>query len=449
MSWFRRIHFAIANFLYSDKFIFPPKSLEKTIATSGIYNTRIGLDFSSIQRDWDEARELWRIGEIHLSKSKKEAILMKVYSHHGLLQEEYSPPYMSCGWAGAIGHLGVLSGYLLAQELKLIPNSVKTLPVDLNGPMLENSKLLFSNKLQIVTFSEGMAFGEHPNMWPFSERMEMVKGYGEFIGINKMTDDAYKGRVIDSSNAVVKLSSTYIEEGWATLRRLGMPNNAWFVALHIRNKTNVNDVRMVQDRSSFNKAIKEIIRQGGWVINFGVEYSDTFADFPNFIDLTSNRKIVYRGLDLFLLSACRFLLITLSGPIDIAHALGTPVLHTNSISIGYNIHAATRNSIYLPKKIISQIDGPLSYERLVSSPLGYSGENLEELAARGIRLECNSEQEIYLATLEILESTRGESKVYNSDLELKIQRIRKNYNVIGNGKIADSYLVENAEWFLN
>jgi putative glycosyltransferase (TIGR04372 family) len=213
----------------------------------------------------------------------------------------------------------------------------------------------------------------------------------------------------------------------------------WYVALHIR-KTNYRfDERQV-DQHKFNKALEAVIKAGGKVIQFGQNMTKVKLSDPNKIMYLDEIEAT-KNEETSLIAHSRFLLTTASGPIGVAHALGVPVLQTDSPAICMHSKTASLGTLYLPKKLIKN-GKPVTYSELAETGLGYTHISLAEWRRRGIRVVENSSIEILEATLEMLHP-----KSVDVSLSKRLESLRVDFNVLARGTFANSYLEQN-NWML-
>jgi putative glycosyltransferase (TIGR04372 family) len=115
--------------------------------------------------------------------------------------------------------------------------------------------------------------------------------------------------------------------------RLGLPLDAWFVCLHVRESGFHNDAMTERNANILNyvEAIKEITGRGGWVVRLGdstmmrLPAMDRVIDYP----FTSFKSAL---MDLYLISECRFYVGMQSGIYDVARLFQRPIILTNMAS---------------------------------------------------------------------------------------------------------------------
>src|SRR5262249_48981936 len=80
---------------------------------------------------------------------------------------------------------------------------------------------------------------------------------------------------IDGRGPLLQLTNADREFGREQLRRMGLPDDAWFVCLHVRSAgyhkewQNPHQAHRNANVRSYLSAIEEIVRRGGWVIRMG------------------------------------------------------------------------------------------------------------------------------------------------------------------------------------
>jgi putative glycosyltransferase (TIGR04372 family) len=268
----------------------------------------------------------------------------------------------------------------------------------------------------------------------------MIKSFESFISTCELNEQVYTSLILQNKKSSIKIDSGYELKARKHLSLLGLPQDAWFVGFHLREKLDPLDPRQAQI-NNYLPALREIVKNGGWIIRFGTGKMDDISGLKNIINLNSN----FLHLHPYILAKSKFLLSTDGGPCAIAKSLGTPVLQTNTTSIARNIATASKGSLYLPKIWIKNGEN-CSYARIVNSLEGYSETNLKQKEQVGFKLRENTESEILEATKEMLgysyNTTNGENMK-------KLDEIRQNFNVVGHGTIASSFLSENESWYLN
>jgi len=435
---------SVLNYKWGSPPRWAPKEQIATIKYSEILGNTSSIDIESMYKGWEYSERIWNEGRYFDSISIKKNILENLYASQEIGGERQIAPFMSVGWGAAIGHIGSLGAFVLGQKLNIVPPNLRHLPV-----RDENSafwiKNLFQNDVGIVSSRFGFSILENPSQWHVSERLAMVRTDTNFISLYELHESVYKDSRVASKEIGLIIDRDYENFAKLELQNLGLPDGAWFVGLHIREKSNQLDPR-VANVETFYESISEIVGRGGWVIRFGADSMRPLPFMENVIDLNTNSE-KSRRLHLFILAKSKFLLTTNSGPSVVAWALGTPVLQTNTLSIGRNLLSSSNGSIYLPKKFVTNTGDYCSFAQILASQEAYSETDLREKHSQGFQLADNSEIEIFDATKDMFNFL--DTGKHLDNLSEKVNDIRKAHNAVGYGLIAPSFLRENERWFLS
>ena len=180
--------------------------------------------------------------------------------------------------------------------------------------------------------------------------------------------------------------------GWAALHDAGIPDGAWFVALHVREgkwdgrKPGLQGI-LNADIATYSEAIDEITRRGGWVIRMGDPSMKPLPSLPNVIDYCHS-DLRADWMDIFIAARCRFMIGTSSGPAYIPPLYGVPSVLTNWWPPAQRPWHAS--DIFIPKMLRRLADGQyLTLGETLSEPFSYC-HSLRYLADHeGIRVEDN------------------------------------------------------------
>lgn len=123
----------------------------------------------------------------------------------------------------------------------------------------------------------------------------------------------------------------------AECRRVGMglPHDAWFVCLHVREGGFHNDYTEAAHRNAniinYIGAIEEVISRGGWVVRMGDATMTKFPVMERVIDypFTEAKSAL---MDVYLIRECRAYIGVSSGIADVAILFQRPIILTNLCS---------------------------------------------------------------------------------------------------------------------
>jgi putative glycosyltransferase (TIGR04372 family) len=215
--------------------------------------------------------------------------------------------------------------------------------------------------------------------------------------------------------------------GREVLTKLGVPPEAWFVALHVRDESRGMfgrrdyDTRHTSHRDAaldtYELAVREIARRGGWVVRMGDISMRPMKPMPNAIDYVFTP---YRSdwMDIYLVADSKFLLATASGPNCIPSNFGVPMLLTNASPA--NAFGLSGKDIYMPKLMRWRSTGQaLTLSESIGPPFNclLNTFTFDDL---GVDLVNNTPEELRDATVEMLD--RVEGNVSETDEERELQR---------------------------
>ena len=233
--------------------------------------------------------------------------------------------------------------------------------------------------------------------------------------------------------------------GWAALHDAGIPDGAWFVALHVREgkwdgrKPGLQGI-LNADIATYSEAIAEISRRGGWVIRMGDPSMKPLPSLPNVIDYCHS-DLRADWMDVFLAAHCRFMIGTSSGPAYIPPLYGVPSVLTNWWPPAQRPWHAS--DIFIPKMLRRLADGQyLTLGETLSEPFSYC-HSLGYLADHeGIRIEDNDPEIIRSAVEEMLARLDGVVSASNevSELRLRADEVYGSHGAFGMGQLAGEFL---------
>lgn len=242
------------------------------------------------------------------------------------------------------------------------------------------------------------------------------------------------------------------ERGWAALRAAGVPRDAWFVALHVRegrwvgNDAGLHGGVLNADIATYLPAIAEITRRGGWVIRMGDPGMKPLPPCPNVIDYCHSD---FRAdwMDVFIAARCRFMLGSGSGPAFIPPIYGVPTVLTNWWPpAGRAWHAS---DLFIPKMLRRLADGRyLTLSETLTEPYSWCHSRSYLENPGGVRVEDNDPEIIRAAVEEMLARTEGQlsQSISISDLRLRADRIYGSHRVPGMALLPATFLDRNSDF---
>lgn len=189
------------------------------------------------------------------------------------------------------------------------------------------------------------------------------------------------------------------------LKKLGINNNDWYVALHIRTNYFHNDDAIANYRNSsvenYTQSIDYIKSLGGKVIRLGDPIK--LLDNPAYIDYPVSP---YKSeiMDLYLINNCKFYFGTNSGILDTAYLLGKPALAVN-VSDFISVRPLREHDIIIWKYLYSkEKERILTLEEIFNQPFYINPMNYELLCEFNKQYEFieNTSEDIADAVKEII-----------------------------------------------
>lgn len=218
------------------------------------------------------------------------------------------------------------------------------------------------------------------------------------------------------------LSASDRERGTRVLRKLGVPTDAWFVCLHVREAgiyERDNPIKSIRnaDITTYLPAMRSIASQGGWVIRMGDSTMKPLPGIDRVIDYAhSDRKSDW--MDVFLWSQCRFFLGTTSGPYLVPPTFGVPCVLTNWAPLSTPPYFG--QDIFIPKLYWLESERRyLTFAEQMSPPIGHHLEYIKP--SMGLTVMDNTAQEINDLVLEMLERLDSTVKYEAADDRLQEQ----------------------------
>ena len=245
--------------------------------------------------------------------------------------------------------------------------------------------------------------------------------------LEETIEEDCEGQVLFGPSAVAKVQEQWdkegrppllnitiddLQRGWQCLRDLGVPQNAWFVCLHVREPGFKDGYSCIDsyrnaDIASYLLAIKTITEAGGWVIRMGDPSMTPLPPMESVIDYVHS-NIRSDWMDVFCVAQCCFFIGTSSGLSSVAIAFGVPCVHTNYLPMCGLFFSS--KDIFIPKLCRHKINGHiLSFKELLSPPLS-AGVTQASYDLAYVEVLNNTEHEINDVVLEMLNRIKNNLK---------------------------------------
>ncbi|MCP5372624.1 MAG: TIGR04372 family glycosyltransferase [Hyphomicrobiales bacterium] len=201
--------------------------------------------------------------------------------------------------------------------------------------------------------------------------------------------------------------------GRERLARAGLPEDAWFVCLHVREAGFFDeDVAWSNNRhrnarvETYLPAVAEVVARGGHVVRIGDPTMTPLPGVPGLIDYAHGGDDLRADwMDLVCVAEARFYLGMASGPSSVAVNFGVPTLGTNWFPLGPWPYCA--GDIFIHKRLRDTATGRfLGIAESLAPPL-FSAMAPLYFQARGLEPVDNTADEIRAATREMLDRLDG------------------------------------------
>lgn len=214
---------------------------------------------------------------------------------------------------------------------------------------------------------------------------------------------------------LLSLTDSDRERGWDCLQRLGVPPDAWFVGLHVREGGERSRGARNADIGTYLLAMESIVQRGGWVIRMGHPSMTSLPPIPQVIDY-ANSEVRRDWMDVFLWASCRFFIGTQSGPAFVPPTFGVPCVATNW---NFLYRRWFGQDLFILKVLWSQREQRyLSFKEALTSSVGVA-ESLDYLASQGITVVDNTPEDIKDVVVEMMDRLDGKLEYSQQDKELQ------------------------------
>ncbi len=169
---------------------------------------------------------------------------------------------------------------------------------------------------------------------------------------------------------LLRLQEDHRRRGWEALVRHGIPGDAWWVCLHVRERGFHGDQSGNEmnncEINTYLPAIESITRRGGWVFRMGDPSMRPLPKMSRVVDYV-HTDLRSDWMDVFLCAACRFFLGSGSGLAFVPHCFGVPFLLTNCIPLVGGCPFSP-NALFLPKLLRRTVGAEvLSFAQMIAS----------------------------------------------------------------------------------
>lgn len=210
------------------------------------------------------------------------------------------------------------------------------------------------------------------------------------------------------------------------MAQLGMPNNAKFVCLVVRDAAYLNREYPENDWSyhdhrnaniaNYKKAALYLVEKGYYVLRMGKHVEKEFnIAHPKVIDY-ANHPLRCDFLDIYFSANCEFCISTCTGLDCVSQAFRRPVLLTNISPVFTETLMWYPCTLFIPKMLKNKnTDQPLKFSKTAEIIKSISKPVLAELDKRGLKIVENSEDELLEVVKEMEERVTGSWRSSNDN----------------------------------
>lgn len=393
--------------------------------------------------DYRSAEDLW--GAWH---SAREAEKRK----RGLAA--YEPIFLGATWYAAVGHIAHLDTYF---KWRILTGGERKVAFNVpRGTRVPNTDLL--------------------NRWRnyLGDRLVDAAPYNDAL-YQELIQDEFWGLPVGNggfrmfSHAGAWVQSEWERHGWRPLlsltqadheraapllSALGLPSDAWYACLHVRepgfheawHKTNPGTRNA--DIDNYIQAAEAVVARGGYVVRMGDPSMKRIGPTPGVVDYAHNSEKC-DFLDVYLSASCKFFIGTNSGLALVPPVFGVPCALTNWAPLG--LPQWYQEDLFIPKLCFSERLGRhLTFREMLASNAGWS-QFQDYFTSEAIRIEDNSPEDIRDLVVEMLDREDGITSHENaSDVAMRdvFEKLALEYGSYRGSKIGAKFMRKYGQWLL-
>jgi len=305
-----------------------------------------------------------------------------------------------------IGHLAVQPDALLKElNLGLIDNRKWFIAV-IDGKVSNHHLLEYWTGFFPVLRAGWHCYFFNALTWRYFMREDLSKYDSTFFG----PQPVYRiNNLWGIRPSILKLTDQDISWGRDALLTLGIPEDKWYVCIHVREGGFIPNNEAIQshrnaDIKNVIPAIKEIVSRGGICVRMGDSTMTPLPEIEGLIDYVHHPSKSER-LDVVLCAQARFFLGCTSGLAFLSMVFGVPCAHANMIPVA--TLGIRYCDISIPKLVWSKrLSRYLKFDELLGCPEG-NFFFTHQYTEAGLIVEENSSDDILELVKEIFQRMEG------------------------------------------
>ena len=344
--------------------------------------------------------------------------------------------FLGSDWTGPLGHVVQLSAMLKLEKLNLLSLEKRVLLYD--PKFVANLSLLdlFRNDLTMVKASR-------TEIDKFASKFEAIVDDVPTFRMKTGAIDQWSATDIanfewkrSGNPTLLKLDDETAAKGYKILRRWGLTDKDWFVAIHVREGSHRDQARLPNAAiKTYLPMINEIVNRGGHVVRMGSPLMTPLPKMKNVIDYAHAVERV-DWMDVFLWAKAKFFVGTQSGGSEAAMCFDTPTIRSNFSSYGHCFWSD--KSFMVPKQYrIADNSLPLNLRDALRSPIPHC----ESTVHQDFEFEVidNSETDLINAANEMFSRLDSQDWILTKRQD-SAQAIRVSEGAVGRLPISDGFL---------
>jgi putative glycosyltransferase (TIGR04372 family) len=240
---------------------------------------------------------------------------------------------------------------------------------------------------------------------------------------------------------LVSLPDRIRERGARVTRRWGMPEDAWFVAMHVREGGHRAQASLPNaDPRTYLPVIRRITERGGWVVRMGSPLMTPLPPMPRVVDYAHAVERV-DWMDVYLWARARFFVGTQSGGSEPPKVFDTPTIRTNHSSFG---HAEwSPRSFFVPKRYrLGTAVEPATLAEALASPVPWCESRVHE----GLEVEViDNDPDDLVAAVDEMFALLEDPDAPLAPQQERAQAVRAAAGAVGRMPISRSFLARHPE----
>ncbi len=240
---------------------------------------------------------------------------------------------------------------------------------------------------------------------------EDISQYSETIGSSEYhrTQSRWGSR-----EPLLRLTDFDLRRGRSALQAMGVPEGAWHVCIHSREsgysgKHDFGQSFRNSDIDTYDQAIDEVIRRGGWCFRMGDETMKPVQPRLRLIDYAHHKKNNSDWLDVYLCATAKIFLGNTSGAFGMSSVFGVPVATANMIPLGA-VLPGNYLDLSIPKLYTNKKTGLLENFKTIFETQFANARTDHEIANDRFEIVNNSPEDIKDLLIEQLDRIDGKFK---------------------------------------